>query len=230
MAITMKQHVLRTIAPVLSVMLIAAAPAQANNLAFTDVMTQARSNGSNGRQTMDLRLRSITQQSSSRGISSFFQTTANSNAGQTSVKGPTKSDATPANRGGGGSNLTQAIIVPAQGGARNVEVIQLGDVSGTICDCGEIVIPGGGHFPKLPFLALAAIPFFFINHDRTPPVVFPTLVPTPTPTPAPVPPQVPEPATLLLFGFGLLALGADTYRRRCAQAKQLPEVLSAREA
>ena len=34
-------------------------------------------------------------------------------------------------------------------------------VEGTICDCGEILIPGG--FPKWPLLFLAAIPLFFID-------------------------------------------------------------------
>jgi hypothetical protein len=93
-----------------------------------------------------------------------------------------------------------------------VDVVDQGDVEGTICDCGEITVPGGG-FPKWPLLFLAAIPFFFIHgcdhcEDPTPPT---------TPTP-PGTPEIPEPASLLLFGSGLAAFGAGL-RRRYAKGK-----------
>src|SRR6185436_7563161 len=90
-----------------------------------------------------------------------------------------------------------------------VDVVDQGDVEGTICDCGEITVPGGG-FPKWPLLFLAAIPFFFIHgcdDCKTPP-------PT-TPTP---PEEVPEPMSLLLFGSGLAAIGT---RLRKRQSKKL---------
>jgi hypothetical protein len=88
-----------------------------------------------------------------------------------------------------------------------VDVIAQGDVEGTICDCGEITVPGGG-FPKWPLVFLAAIPFFFIHgcdHCETP-------IPPTTPTP-PRTPEIPEPASLLLFGSGLAAFGAGMRRR-----------------
>jgi hypothetical protein len=93
-----------------------------------------------------------------------------------------------------------------------VDVVDQGDVEGTICDCGEITVPGGG-FPKWPLLFLAAIPFFFIHgcddcETPTPPT---------TPTP-PGTPEIPEPASLLLFGSGLAAFGAGL-RRRYAKGK-----------
>jgi len=94
-----------------------------------------------------------------------------------------------------------------QGG---VDVVDQGDVEGTICDCGEITVPGGG-FPKWPLLFLAAIPFFFIHgcdDCDTPPVEE-----TPPGTP-----EIPEPASLLLFGSGLAAFGASL-RRRYARGK-----------
>jgi hypothetical protein len=94
----------------------------------------------------------------------------------------------------------------------DVDVVDQGDVEGTICDCGEITVAGGG-FPKWPLLFLAAIPFFFIHgcdecETPTPPT---------TPTP-PGTPEIPEPASLLLFGSGLAAFGAGL-RRRHARGK-----------
>ena len=102
-----------------------------------------------------------------------------------------------------------------------VETFAEGEVEGTICDCGEIYLVGGG-FPKWPFLFLGAIPLAFIDHDCDTcdtPSTTPTPTPTPPSTPTPTPtPQVPEPASLLLFGTGLAAAGAGL-RRRYGKAK-----------
>ncbi|HWN10760.1 MAG TPA: PEP-CTERM sorting domain-containing protein [Pyrinomonadaceae bacterium] len=100
-----------------------------------------------------------------------------------------------------------AVSEVAQGG---VDVVDQGDVEGTICDCGEITVPGGG-FPKWPLLFLAAIPFFFIHgcDDCDTP---------PGETTPPGTPEIPEPASLLLFGSGLAAFGASL-RRRYARGK-----------
>lgn len=94
-----------------------------------------------------------------------------------------------------------------------VEIIEEAEVEGTICDCGEILIPGGA-FPKWPLLFLAAVPLVFIN-DCDDCAQTPDSTPTPTPPPpTPTPTPTPEPASLLLFGTGLLAVGAGLRRRR----------------
>lgn len=109
-------------------------------------------------------------------------------------------------------SLLSGVGVTSEGQRLGVEVIEEGEVEGTICDCGELLVAAGA-FPKWPFLFLAAVPFVFI-HDcdscndtpgSTP--TPPTNISTPTPTPTP------EPASLLLFGTGLLAAGAGLRRR-----------------
>ncbi len=46
--------------------------------------------------------------------------------------------------------------------SQTIDVGDQGDLEGTICDCGEVTVAGGG-FPKWPLLFLAAIPLFFIQ-------------------------------------------------------------------
>jgi len=110
-----------------------------------------------------------------------------------------------------------AVSEVPQGG---VDVVDQGDVEGTICDCGEITVPGGG-FPKWPLLFLAAIPFFFLggcDDCDTPPGE----------TTPPGTPEIPEPASLLLFGSGLAAFGASL-RRRYSRVKLSAQVQPAEE-
>ncbi len=104
---------------------------------------------------------------------------------------------------------------------QKVEVIAQGDVEGTVCDCGEILVADG--FPKWPLIFLAGIPFIFIRDcetcDSTPPIQ-PPVFPTPTPPTQTTP--TPEPASLLLFGTGLAAFGAGL-RRHYARKKKLAQ-------
>ena len=107
-------------------------------------------------------------------------------------------------------SLVSGVTVTGQSQQIGVETIAQGEVEGTICDCGEIFIAGGG-FPKWPFLFLGAIPLAFIDHDCD---TCDTTIETPTPTPTtPTPTPTPEPASLFLLGTGLAAAGAGLRRR-----------------
>ncbi len=97
-----------------------------------------------------------------------------------------------------------------------VDIIEEGEVDGTICDCGEILIAGGG-FPKWPWAFLAAVPLAFVDFDKECETCEES-TPTPTPTPNSTPTPTPEPASLLLFGTGLVAF-AGGLRRRYTKAK-----------
>ena len=107
-----------------------------------------------------------------------------------------------------------------------VHTIHQGDVEATICDCGEILVAGGG-FPKWPLLFLGAIPFLFHHGDDIPPFTPPPFTP-PVITPTPQTP-VPEPTSLLLLGSGLAAFGA-VLRRRYAGMKLAAGVDASEEA
>lgn len=208
----------------LSVLLISAVPAQAGTIKFGDVIALATINGQSGRPSVDLRLRSVTQQS---GASSQDKQTAANGKNQQDRKtaqAPTGSSSA----GGADSSITGTTIPVQQSGSAQVETIELGDIQGTLCDCGDIgPLPGGG-FPKLPLLALAGIPLLFLGGDGDTPPGDIVIIPPPDVTP---PPQVPEPATLLLLGSGLAALGAGARRRRAARSNnQDDEALDVRGA
>lgn len=193
-----KSRAFRTIAVTLSIVLLTGGPAHAGPVTPSDVI-QVIGTYQN---PPDLRVRSLTQ------------TTVSPTSG---VKGAKVNSSGPQSSG---ESLLAGVSVSPKLPQRGVEIIDQGDVEGTICDCGEISILGGG-FPKWPLLFLAAVPLFFIDgggNFETP--IFtptpPSTVPTPTQNQTPVP--VPEPATLLLFGSGLTAFAAGL-RRRNAKAK-----------
>jgi hypothetical protein len=199
----MKHQAPRIVALMLSVLLAAAAPARAGTIHFADVM-QAAAEGRRG-PWADLRLRAIQQQGGRTAPGVVATTAQKSDAGTTASGTPDGSTA---------GNTAVSIISqdPAQQPQGTVQTIDLGDITGTVCDCGilpDIDVPGG--FPLWPLLGLGGIPLLFINRDNPPPEDTP---PGPTPNPTPPPAPIPEPATLLLFGSGLLALGAGARRRR----------------
>jgi hypothetical protein len=107
---------------------------------------------------------------------------------------------------GGGQSGAQT----AQGGsgtpAGQVQTVDLGDVTGTVCDCGEIAPagpPGSAAkegFPKFPLLAIAAFPGACLTGLCSPPPPLP-------------PPPTPEPLTIITLASGLAAL-AGLHKRR----------------
>lgn len=205
----MRTRPFRPIAAMLSVCLLTAAPVHAGPVAISEVI-QVLGHYQN---PPDIRLRSLSQTASTP-VSDQKGSTVDSSVKQTSEGPGTIADGTVAPTGT--ASLLGGVANDPQ---RGVEIIDQGEVEGTICDCGDILIPGA--FPKWPLLFLAAIPLFFIDGGGEPPPETPNSTPTPpvipTPTPTPQTP-VPEPASLLLFGSGLAAFGAGL-RRRYMKAK-----------
>ena len=212
----MRHQARRPLALTLGALLLSAVPAQAGPVEYRDVVTLSSAFGRSGGPSVDLRLRSFTQQqgrsnsqpASIAGIAQGAKSGAPGTSGEGTATVPPDAPA----------SLTGAEAAP-QDQQTTVETIELGEVDGTLCDCGEIAIPGGG-FPLWPLLGFAGLPLFFLPGDDDSPLDFPVSTPTPTPPPStPTPAPIPEPATILLFGSGLAALGARARRRRTRQSK-----------
>jgi PEP-CTERM motif len=213
----MKTRAFRSVAAMLGICLLTGAPVHAAPVAINEVIQVLGSY----QNPPEIRLRSLSQ-TPSNPISEIKGSTINSGVNQTTDAG-TIVDVTV----GETSSLLSGVSNDPQ---RGVEIIDQGEVEGTICDCGDILIPGA--FPKWPLLFLAAIPLFFIDGgDDIPeipsssPTPTPPVIPTPTPTPQT---PVPEPASLLLFGSGLAAFGAGL-RRRYTKARMAAQGQAAKE-
>lgn len=189
----MRKRAFRPIAVTLSLLLLAAVPAQAGPIQFAEVV-HIIGDMQSGSQIQELRLRSVTQEPG----------TPVSDPASASLK-VTPVDSTESGGTPTPLSLISGTEVAPQQGQGNVEVIEQDNIEGTICDCGEIPAAGGG-FPMWPLLAL--IPLVCVtgichgDHNETP---------TPTPTPPETP--IPEPASLFLFGSGIAALAAGARRR-----------------
>jgi hypothetical protein len=210
----MRNRVLRPIGAVLSILLLTGIPAQAGPVALNQVV-QVMSNFQN---PPDIRLRGVSQDSMQ--LASGVRGAVHVSGVRQSVGDDTLGDSTLGATIVNSSDSLLSGVAMESDPQNGIEVIDQGDVEGTVCDCGEISVPGGG-FPKWPLLFLAAIPFFFIHGcddcDKEPP-----------PTPTPTPPGVPEPASLLLFGTGMLAFGG-ALRRRYTNGKMVAELKSEEE-
>jgi len=174
----MMSRAFRPIAAMLSILLLAGAPTHAAPVAISEVIQVLGSY----QNPPELRLRSISQHASSLvdegdGPSPVASPSQASAAGAPAeIPDNTTADSAASNSP---DTLLSGVAVSADPQA-GVDVVDQGDVQGTICDCGEITVPGGG-FPKWPLLFLAAIPFFFIHHGAH---VTPTPITTPTPPPS----------------------------------------------
>ena len=206
----MTSRAFRPIAAILSILLLAGAPTHAAPVAISEVIQVLGSY----QNPPELRLRNVSQTANSlvddgTGPSPVATAAQQSAAGGVAeIPDTTTGEVVTTDSA---DTLLAGVAVSADPQA-GVDVVDQGDVEGTICDCGEITVPGGG-WPKWPLLFLAAIPFFFIHgcdHCETP-------TPPTTPTP-PGTPEVPEPASLFLLGSGLAAFGAGL-RRRYAKGK-----------
>lgn len=191
----------RVLAALIGIFLLTVGPAQADPIQASRVVQTLRT----VQGTTDIQLTLITQDP----VFSKAKTTA-----------PT----TGAGGAGIGSNdpkldalLSGFPLVPQSVDLGVDDIFEEGEVDGTICDCGEILI-AGGDFPKWPLLFLAAVPIAFIPDCDDCEQTQPTPTPTPPTTPTPTPTPTPEPASLLIFGTGLVAVGAGL-RRRYNKAK-----------
>src|SRR5207249_7147938 len=204
----MRSHIFRPVGTFVSLLLLVAVPTQASPIKFADVVN-VMGDLQNGGRLQRIQLRAVAQDPSIPGNASTASKTSAAPVAP-AAEGDAQLASTPLVSGTEAlaPSLVSGIEVAPQQPQGDVQVFEQDNVDGTICDCGEIP-PVGGGFPKWPLLAL--IPLICVtgichHHHKVPPPECP-VCPTPTPTP-----PIPEPASLLLFGSGIVALSAGARR------------------
>jgi hypothetical protein len=213
----MRGRIYRQLSTVASLLLLVAVPTQASPIKFVDVVN-VMGDLHRGNHNEQLRLRATQDPAAPlnvRGNVATSSATGVSPATDENVVTASNELAATENSSTSTSLVAGTDIAPQQPQG-DVQVFDQDQVSGTICDCGEIPAVGGG-FPKWPFLLLiplVCLTGICFDDDKK-------KIPPPVPTPTDTPP-IPEPASLLLLGSGIAALSAGA-RRRYAKMKAAKE-------
>lgn len=187
----MKKQAFRLIVITCGLLIVAAVPAQAGPVTLTDVVQVISGNPRYSGQAANMELRYSPQEDKTQKSNSAPLSSTSSS--QQTDDAATQQDP-PQDTQSTSSSTVQA------------QTEEVAEVTATDCECGElpdeiVEIPGGrSKWPFVPLVGLVCVTGICTSNST------------------PTPPEVPEPATLLLFGSGLAALGAGA-RRRYARAK-----------
>jgi hypothetical protein len=206
----MRKRAFRTIAITASLLLVVAVPAQASPVHFGDVVQVVSGSQRNGGQSASVELRYV---------SNDDRATAGTSSTGTATSGGTSAT----------NSSSSTITTPVQDPGAVVQTEVTEDIGVEECECGDFRVPVAG-FPKWPFIPLVGlvclVPDLCTSGKCTPTATqdenCKEIVCTDCCTDCN---QVPEPTSILLFGSGLVAIGARLRRRR-AQIKDQAATIS----